>query len=177
MNSLKKLFLKAEISKLADKGLISKNQEQEILKTYQLDEDGFSYLTIFGFIFIGFSCLALIAYNWEEIPNAFKTLLLLMALFGTQFCIFYYKTLKIGFGILSGFVLLANLALLSQIYHLGDDTALAFLSVGCALLVLSFALKSSAIFLQSYLFASVYYFMNLPNAIEADILLIWNPFG
>lgn len=178
MNSFKKLFLKAEISKLADKNLISKTQEQEIIKAYQLDEEGFSFLSIFGFIFIGFSCLALIAYNWEEIPNAFKTILLLMALFGTHFCIFYSKkqVLKIGFGILSGFVLLANIALLSQIYHLGDDTALAFLSVGCALLALSFALKSSAIFLQSYLFASVYCFMSLSKAIDADSLLIWNPF-
>ncbi|WP_161594707.1 DUF2157 domain-containing protein [Helicobacter sp. MIT 11-5569] len=169
--------MKSEIIKLTDKGLISKNQEQEIFKAYHLDEESeFSYLTIFGFIFIGFSCLALIAYNWEEIPNAFKTLLLLMALFGTHFCIFYCKTLKIGFGILSGFVLLANIALLSQIYHLGDDTALAFFSVGCTLLVLSFALKSSAIFLQSYGFVSVWFFVNLSNAIETNTLLIWNPF-
>ncbi|TLE16850.1 DUF2157 domain-containing protein [Helicobacter apodemus] len=74
--------------------------------------------------------------------------------------IFYAKSSSAqqSFGILSGFVLLGNIALLSQIYHLGDDTALAFLSVGIVLLILAFCLKSFVIYLQGYIFAAIGYF-------------------
>lgn len=160
----KKTFLKSEITRLANEGLINKTQEREILNFYSLDKSSdFPFLVVFAFIFIGLSVLTLVAYNWEQIPNIVKTLLLLTTLFATHLGIFYSKSplLKQSFGILSGFVLLANIALLSQIYHLGEDTALAFLSVGCVVLVLAFALKSSAVFLMGYLFTSVWYVLNL----------------
>lgn len=160
----KKSFLKSEIARLANEDLISKTQEREILNFYSLDKGSdFPFLVVFAFIFIGLAILTLVAYNWEQIPKIFKTLLLLATLFATHLGIFYSKRplFKQGFGILSGFALLANIALLSQIYHLGEDTALAFLSVGCVVLLLAFALKSSAIFLVGYLFTSVWYFLNL----------------
>lgn len=160
----KKTFLKSEITRLANEGLINKTQEREILNFYSLDKSSdFPFLVVFAFIFIGLSVLTLVAYNWEQIPNIVKTLLLLTTLFATHLGIFCSKSplLKQSFGILSGFVLLANIALLSQIYHLGEDTALAFLSVGCVVLVLAFALKSSAVFLMGYLFTSVWYVLNL----------------
>lgn len=160
----KKSFLKSEIARLANEDLISKTQEREILNFYSLDKGSdFPFLVVFAFIFIGLAILTLVAYNWEQIPKIFKTLLLLATLFATHLGIFYSKRplFKQSFGILSGFALLANIALLSQIYHLGEDTALAFLSVGCVVLLLAFALKSSAIFLVGYLFTSVWYFLNL----------------
>lgn len=160
----KKSFLKSEIARLANEDLISKTQEREILNFYSLDKGSdFPFLVVFAFIFIGLAILTLVAYNWEQIPKIFKTLLLLATLFAMHLGIFYSKRplFKQGFGILSGFALLANIALLSQIYHLGEDTALAFLSVGCVVLLLAFALKSSAIFLVGYLFTSVWYFLNL----------------
>lgn len=155
-----KQFLKSEIIRLADEGLIDKSQEQAILEAYNLKESTkFSPLFIFSLIFVGLSFILLISHNWKEIPDTLKTALLLAALFSTHYGIFYFKTpiAKQSFGILSGFVLLGNLALLSQIYHLGDDTALTFLSVGIVILVLAFTLKSLAVFLQGYLFASIGY--------------------
>lgn len=169
-----KQFLKSEITRLANEGLIDKSQEQAILETYNLKESTkFSPLFIFSLIFIGLSFILLISHNWKEIPNILKTALLLVALFSTHYGIFYFKTpiAKQGFGVLSGFVLLGNLALLSQIYHLGDDTTLAFLSVGIAMLVLAFALKSLIVFLQGYLFASIGYLLDYEFAfsvIKAD---------
>ncbi len=158
-----KQFLKSEIIRLADEGLIDKSQEKAILETYNLKESTkFSPLFIFALIFIGLSFILLISHNWKEIPNALKTTLLLATLFGTHYAIFHFETplAKQSFGILSGFVLLGNIALLSQIYHLGDDTALAFLSVGIVILVLAFALKSFVVFLQGYLFASIGYLLD-----------------
>lgn len=171
----KKSFLKSEIARLANEGLINRTQEREILNFYSLDKGSdFPFLVVFAFIFIGLSILTLVAYNWQEIPNLLKTFLLLTTLFATHLGIFYSKSplFKQSFGILSGFALLANIALLSQIYHLGEDTALAFLSVGCVVLVLAFALKSSAIFLVGYLFTSVWYFLNLVEYYHSMSLFI-----
>ena len=172
----KKSFLKSEIARLANEGLINKEQEKEILDSYSLNKSSdFPFLVIFAFIFIGLSILTLVAYNWEQIPNIFKTFLLLTALFSTHLGIFYSKSplFKQSFGILSSFVLLANIALISQIYHLGEDTALAFLSVGCIVLVLAFALKSFSIFIVGYLFTSVWYFLSFDNhSIHLFICLI-----
>ena len=171
----KKSFLKSEITRLANEGLISKAQEKEILNFYSLDKGSdFPFLVVFAFIFIGLSLLTLVAYNWEQIPNIVKTLLLLATLFATHLGIFYSNNplFKQSFGILSGFVLLANIALLSQIYHLGEDTTSAFLSVGCVVLALAFALKSSAIFLVGYLFTSVWYVLNLVEYYHSMSLFI-----
>ena len=171
----KKSFLKSEITRLANEGLISKAQEKEILNFYSLDKGSdFPFLVVFAFIFIGLSLLTLVAYNWEQIPNIVKTLLLLATLFATHLGIFYSNNplFKQSFGILSGFVLLANIALLSQIYHLGEDTTSAFLSVGCVVLALAFALKSSTIFLVGYLFTSVWYVLNLVEYYHSMSLFI-----
>ena len=86
----KKSFLKSEITRLANEGLISKAQEKEILNFYSLDKGSdFPFLVVFAFIFIGLSLLTLVAYNWEQIPNIVKTLLLLATLFATHLGIFY----------------------------------------------------------------------------------------
>ena len=160
----KKSFLKSEIARLANEGLINKGQEKAILDFYHLDENSDSpLLVIFAYLFIGLSILTFVAYNWQEIPNFAKTLLLLAMLFATHLGIFYCKNpfFKQGFGILSSFALLANLALLSQIYHLGENTALAFLSVGCVTLILALALKSFAVFIVGYLFTGVWCLLSL----------------
>ncbi len=169
----KKQFLKSEITRLANKGMIERVQEQTILESYNLKENSkFSLFLSFSLLFIGLSFILLIAHNWKEIPNILKTLLLLVALFGTHYGIFYTKSssVKQSFGILSGFVLLGNIALLSQIYHLGDDTALAFLSVGIVLLVLAFSLKSFVIYLQAYIFAGIGYLLDYRFGINFETL-------
>ena len=99
----KKSFLKSEIARLANEGLINKGQEKAILDFYHLDENSDSpLLVIFAYLFIGLSILTFVAYNWQEIPNFAKTLLLLAMLFATHLGIFYCKNpfFKQGFGIL-----------------------------------------------------------------------------
>lgn len=158
----KKSFLKNEIVKLKNAGFISTEQEEAIAKAYHFDDNPLSLLSILAFVFIGLSLLTLIAYNWQEIPPIFKTSLLLITLLGTHLAMFYYYQHNAiytqCFGVLSGFALLANFALLSQIYHLGEDTALAFLSGGIAMLLLASALKSFVIFLNAYVYASIWFF-------------------
>ncbi|WP_297578339.1 DUF2157 domain-containing protein [uncultured Helicobacter sp.] len=172
----KKSFLKSEIIKLANEGFINKEQEKAIFGFYHFDENSdFPLLITLAFVFIGLSLLTLVAYNWEQIPNILKTFLLLATLFATHLGIFYSKNsiFQQGFGILSGFVLLANIALLSQIYHLGEDTALAFLSVGCVVLFLALILKSFSVFITGYLLTSVWYFLSFDDhSIHLFICLI-----
>ncbi|WP_162550497.1 DUF2157 domain-containing protein [Helicobacter apodemus] len=168
-----KQYLKSEITRLANEGLIDRVQEKAILESYNLKENSkIPLFWIFSLLFIGLSFILLIAHNWKEIPNILKTLLLLSILFGTHYGIFYAKnsSVKQSFGILSGFVLLGNMALLSQIYHLGDDTALAFLSVGVVLLILAFCLKSFVVYLQGYIFAAIGYFLDYQFGIDFETL-------
>ena len=90
-------------------------------------------LVLLAAILFSLSLIALVGYNWEQIPAFIRTTLLLSTLLCTQIALYLCKDKSRIWsefvGILSNFVLLANLALLSQIYHLGDDTASAFLGV------------------------------------------------
>lgn len=112
--------------------------------------------------------LLIISYNWENIPKLARLLLLLILLGGTHFLIYYFKGRSFGyaqcFAILANFVLLANFGLLSQMYHLGNDNlTLTFLTVSWASLLMAWALRSFYVFVQAYIFASIWFFLDLSD--------------
>ncbi len=81
-----KQYLKSEITRLANEGLIDRVQERAILEAYNFKESSkFSLFLGFSLLFIGLSFILLIANNWKEIPDILKTLLLLSTLFGTHY--------------------------------------------------------------------------------------------
>lgn len=132
-------------------------------------------------VLFALSLLTLISYNWEQIPIFIRTALLLGTLLATQIALYFAqnkgKIYVVSLGIFSNFVLLANLALLSQIYHLGDDSASAFLGVAFVSLLMSFALKSGVIFYQSYIFASIAFFINATDDIFTHLFGVFIVFG
>ena len=169
----KQNFLKNELSKLEKDGLLSTEQKERIFAHYQIPlaetKASSSLLTALAAVLFSLSLITLIGYNWEQIPAFIRTALLLLVLFGTQIALYLVKDKSALWseflGILSNFVLLANLALLSQIYHLGDDTASSFLSVAFVSLLMAFVLKSGAVFWQAYIFAAIAFYINADNEI------------
>ena len=131
----KQKFLKDEIENLTKDGFLSEVQKEKIFAHYGFDKQKAtsSLLFVLSAVLFALSLLTLIGYNWEQIPAFIRTALLLAILLATQIALYFSQNKgKIyceSLGIFSNFVLLANLALLSQIYHLGDDSASALLGV------------------------------------------------
>ena len=169
----KQNFLKNELNKLEKDGLLSAEQKERIFAHYQISpaetKANSTLFVVFAAILFSFSLITLIGYNWEQIPAAVRTALLLSVLLCAQITLYLCKDKSQIWseflGILSNFILLANLALLSQIYHLGNDTAGAFLGVAFVSLLVAFALKSGFVFWQAYIFAAIAFWINADDEI------------
>lgn len=165
-----KKYFEIKVSKLYEQNYISKDQLEKISLDYGFNSkivDNF-ILKILAFVFVTLALLLIISYNWENIPKLARLLLLLILLGGTHFLIYYFKGRSFGyaqcFAILANFVLLANFGLLSQMYHLGNDNlTLTFLTVSWASLLMAWALRSFYVFVQAYIFASIWFFLDLSN--------------
>ncbi|MGX3011757.1 DUF2157 domain-containing protein [Helicobacter sp. 23-1044] len=183
MISYKQKFLKDELENLTNDGFLSEVQKEKIFAHYGFAKSPqkatSSLLFVLSAVLFALSLLTLIGYNWEQIPAFIRTALLLGALLATQIALYFAqnKIYSISLGIFSNFVLLANLALLSQIYHLGDDSASALLGVAFVSLLMSFALKSGAIFYQSYIFAAIAFGINATDDILTHSFGIFIIFG
>ena len=162
----KQNFLKSELNRLEKDGLLSSEQKERIFARYNFapTKANSPLLVVFAAVLFSLSLITLVGYNWEQIPAAIRTALLLLVLLCAQIALYLVKDKSAVWseflGILSNFVLLANLALLSQIYHLGDDAAGAFLSVAFVSLLMAFALKSGFVFWQAYIFAIIAFYIN-----------------
>lgn len=169
----KQNFLKDELNKLEKDGLLSSEQKERIFAHYEISpaqtKANSPLLVVLAAVLFSLSLITLIGYNWEQIPAFIRTALLLFVLFITQIALYLVKDKSAVWseflGILSNFILLANLALLSQIYHLGDDAASAFLSVAFVSLLVAFALKSGFVFWQAYIFAIIAFYINADDEI------------
>lgn len=174
MFDFKKRFLRAQLQSLSERDFISCAQKEAIFDALNLNRlnsksASFSLLSVFAFIFIALGLLLLVAFNWQSFGTPLKTGFLLALLLSAHLGVLYFKdknpALAAGLGILSNFILLANLALLSQIYHLGGNAPLALFSVSVASLVLAFALGSFAIFIQAYLFYFAGFILGLESSV------------
>lgn len=174
----KQNFLKKELSSLYEKGLLSKEQKDRIFLHYNFTQKSNSLLfaVLAGFLF-SLSLITLAGFNWERIPSILRTTSLLSLLLICQIALYYFKdknqALKEVLGVVSNFILLANLALLSQIYHLGDDTALAILSIAFVSMLFALILQSYFVFIQAYLLAVLAFGVNLSNEITMYSFIIF----
>ncbi len=166
MHFSKKKILKTEIEKLFQLGLIRLEEKEKIEDYYHFDEENhFPLFSIFSALFFSFGLLILIAFNWENIPKLSRVLILFSFLLFSQWGIVYFKN-KIYqnfFVVLNAFVLLGNLALISQMYHLGENASLLLISTAWVILFLFFALKNNLVFLESYFLAALGFLMAFPN--------------
>lgn len=179
----KQNFLKNEILNLEKRELISPAQKDEIFAHYGFESQKNSspLLFILAFVLFSLSIITLIGYNWEEIPALIRTALLLTALLAVQIALYLAqgkrRIYSESIAVLANFVLLGNIALLSQIYHLGDNSAMALLSVAFVSLFMAFVLKSGVIFWQAYIFSAIAFFDNVSGEVFTHLFGVFIALG
>lgn len=161
----------ADIKKIREAGLISSEQEREILAHFHLKEDGSRFMTIISFIgavLVGCGIILLIAANWEEIPRGVKIatgLLLMLGAHGAGWWLrevqgIYRKTGE-ALHLVGSALFLANIALIGQIYHLSTRPPNAFLLWWVGIAALPWLLRSKAQHILSLLAFGLWFGMEI----------------
>jgi len=144
----------ADVQKLREAGLISDEQQQQIVTHFQLREDSNRFLVIIslvGAMLVAAGIALLIAANWEEIPRGVKlivgfSLMLGAHGFGWWLREIHGKYPKSGeaLHLLGSCLFLANIALVGQIYHLSSRPPNAMLLWWAGIAALPWLLRSKA---------------------------------
>lgn len=151
----------SDILKLRDLGLITEEQQQKIITTLNLKEEGSKLLLILstlGAVLIVAGIILLISANWDAIPRAVKIatgLLLMLAAWGGGWFLReirgdYHKAGEALYLVGAG-LWLANIALIGQIYHLSSRTPNAFLLWFAGIAATPWILRSKALFVLGLL--------------------------
>ena len=116
-------FLSGESEGWVEDGLISAEARGRILERYEVARQFPTVVISLGIAMIGIGILSFIAANWNAIPPRFKVLLIIGGYTGTAGAAYFserrdHRTLAGAFLLLSGFVLLGGIALMSQIFHI-----------------------------------------------------------
>ena len=144
---------RAEIEKLRQAGLITVEQEAQIVEHFKLKEDGGKFLTvisIIGAVLVACGLSLLIAANWQEIPRGIKIAVGIALMLGAHAGGWYLRERKrypkSGEALhLGGSCLfLANIALIGQIYNISSRPPNAFLLWWLGIAALPWLLRSKA---------------------------------
>lgn len=158
-NAVKWLY--EQLPDLVERGVISSDAADRIRDYYgpAAQEEQKSYMTIFGIvgiILVGLGIILIVAHNWEQLNRFSRMVIAVAMLLAAQICaaaVWYFKrdqrSWKEGAAVFWMLMMGASMALVSQTYHLSDDTG-AFL--------LTWMLLSLPILylLQSTLVAAIY---------------------
>ena len=169
MNPFNKDFLSGEIVKWRDKGIIDTQTAQKIASLYNINLNSTHDVTNFilklvAYLFFSLAFFTLIGANWEEIPRFGRLLIVLFVLALVNLGGFF--TLKKGkensataLFLLGNFCYGAAIALIAQIYHLGEHMADGVLLWAVGSFVLSFAVGRSILIAQSLAIALFWFIM------------------
>lgn len=137
-------WLENEGPKWVDQNIISDEQYQRILSQYDHKQQNLSILTVLGSVLVGLGILSFIAANWQQIPQFYRLILivLLMCGFYTGGSALYRKGHRNAGPALLGLGLLSfggGIFLIAQMYHLTSNSVSTFVVwsiAGLALLYL-----------------------------------------
>ncbi|KEA46428.1 hypothetical protein CR66_00815 [Campylobacter mucosalis] len=160
-------FLKEELLKWRDEGIIDERTSLKIASRYEinLNEVSTNILTLIAYFFFGLSLFVLVGANWEEIPDFIRTFLLISLTALLNFAGFLsYQKRKFNQAtallMLGSIVFCASVALISQIYHIDKHlpNGILFCALGVALLGFSF--KDSLVSAFSLIIAIAWVFFS-----------------
>ncbi|MGL5082352.1 MAG: DUF2157 domain-containing protein [Microcoleaceae cyanobacterium] len=158
--------LRQEVQLWKAEKLIDDTAYQQISQRYQFEaietlaSNRFVMILIgLGAVLLGLGVITFVAANWQKWPRELKTILLLMLFVGTNTVGFYLwrsdlqaKTLsgsnqRLGEGLLifGALSLGANLALMSQLFHLDGDLYGLFLIWGLGVLAMAYGLRLTSL--------------------------------
>lgn len=125
--------IQKDIKELVEKQIISVETAQEIRKFYQSKSDGsqnrlFTIFGILGALLVGLGVVLIIAHNWDNMSQAFKTFFAFLPLVIAQAILVFSKWKKPnelawieGSAVLVFFALGACISMISQIYHISGS--------------------------------------------------------
>ena len=144
----------SDIEKIQRAGLITVEQQHQIVEHFKLKEEGSKFLTIIslvGAVLVACGVILLIAANWEEIPRGIKIAVGLLLMLGAHSGGWYLREVNGQFRksgealhLVGSGLFLGNLALIGQIYHLSARPPDAFLLWWAGIAALPWLLRSKA---------------------------------
>lgn len=143
--------IKKESENWVGKGIISKEQAEQIISLYP-KRDRSSALMSFAGLFIGLGFLTFVASNWSFVPNVFKMAILLFAMtifYGAGFYVYHKKSVQAGtsFLVIGLLIFGAGIFLTGQMYNYLFFSALPFLLWSLAAFILYAIFKQPVLFI------------------------------
>jgi uncharacterized membrane protein len=144
----------SDIEKIQKAGLITPEQQRQIVEHFKLKEEGSKFLTVISFvgaILVVCGIILLISANWDAIPRAIKIAVGLLLMLGAHGGGWYLREVNgqhrrsgealhlVGSGLFLG-----NIALIGQIYHLSARPPNAILLWWAGIAALPWLLRSKA---------------------------------
>ncbi len=143
----------ADIQKIREAGIISAEQESQIVAHFKLKEDGGRFLAIIsvvGATLVALGFVLLVAANWNEIPRGLKLAAGLALMLGAHGAGWWlrekrdYRKSSEALHLAGSGLFLANIALVGQIYNLSSRPPNAFLLWWAGIAALPWLLRSKA---------------------------------
>ncbi len=156
------MSIRKEIDELLQAGLITEETAEKLQRYYQAKKQTssnrlFTAFGILGAVLVGLGLILIIAHHWDELSRTTKTLLSFFPLLIGQLLCAYTLLKKRNNAVwresTTVFLFLAigaNMALISQIYHLPEDTAaflLSWMLLGLPLVYIMNSSMASLLFL------------------------------
>jgi uncharacterized membrane protein len=144
-----------DIQKLRDAGLITDEQQRQIIGRFHLKEDGgnkfLAIVSIIGAVLIAAGIVLLISAHWNEIPRGVKIAVGILLMLGAHGVGWWlreaqgkYRQTGEALHLIGSCLFLANIALLGQIYNLVSRPPTAFLLWWIGIAALPWLLRSKA---------------------------------
>jgi uncharacterized membrane protein len=144
-----------DIQKIREAGLITEEQQGQIIARFRLKEDGgnrfLAIVSIFGAVLIAAGLALLISAHWNEIPRGVKIAVGILLMLGAHGLGWWLREARRQYPLagealhfLGSGLFLANIALLGQIYNIVSRPPDAFLLWWIGLAALPWLLRSKA---------------------------------
>lgn len=171
MNFLNKNFLSEEIPKWQEKGLIDASTAQKIASMYdvdlQKDSDKKSFiLQLIAYLFLALAFITFIGANWDEIPRFVRLILVAAVVVAVNGAGFYFvqkqkQDQATGLFFLGNFCYGGAIALIAQIYHLGEHMPNGILLWAIGSMVLAVVVQKSILVAQSLVIALIWFLVEV----------------
>lgn len=171
MNWIHKNFLAKELVKWRESGIVDTPTAENIAKHYGIDlqnlGDGNSFvLKLVAYLFFALSLLTLIGSNWEELPRILRLFIVLsitcLVNLGGYFALKNGKeSQSTALFFLGNFCYGGAIALIAQIYHLGEHMPNGILLWAVGAFALAFACQKSILTAQALIIALIWFVMEL----------------
>lgn len=171
MNILNKNFLASELVKWQESGLVDRLTVQRIAQNYDIDLQNVSdknsfILKLVAYLFFALSLLTLIGANWEELPRLARLIIVVSVTAFVNLAALYSlkkgnETQSTALFFLGNFCYGGAIALIAQIYHLGEHMPNGVLLWAVGAFAIALAAQKSIITAQSLIIALIWFGMEL----------------